>query len=428
LPDEVIVTAMREHQKYFAARTAGKLAPAFIGVINGTPKDKQVVIRANEGVLKARLEDAKFFVAEDLKVPLETWAGKLSGITWMAGMGTMADKSERLAKSAKKLGALLKVPKDAVKAAEEGALLCKADLATNIIREKEFNSLQGVMGGLYAARQGKAAAGEAIRAHYYPRFAGDKLPPPGAPALLSITDKLDTLAGCFKARLIPTGSQDPFALRRQALGVLQILLENKFQVSLEDLVKAAQSVYGKVSPKETGEILDFFKTRLQSVLEGRNLSYDVVNAVIASGAPTLVDLVEKAEVVQRFKTDKDFQELATAAGRVLRILPEKRITAKLSAALLKEHEEKNLHNAVEEVGKAVEMSLEKRDYVDTRHNLQGLVKPIHSFFERIMVMDKNAKVRNNRLALLQMTAGVLLALCDFRKLVYASETAEKKPV
>jgi glycyl-tRNA synthetase beta chain len=208
--------------------------------------------------------------------------------------------------------------------------------------------------------------------------------------------------------------------------VLQILLENKFQVSLEDLVKSAQSVYGKVNPKETGEILDFFKTRLQSVLEGRALSYDVVNAVIASGAPTLVDLVEKAEVVQRFKADKDFQELATAAGRVLRILPEKRITTKLSGALLKEHEEKNLHNAVEEVGKAVEMSLEKRDYVDVRHNLQGLVKPIHAFFEKILVMDKNAKVKTNRLVLLQQTAGILLSLCDFRKLVYSADSPSNK--
>jgi len=428
LPDEVIVTAMREHQKYFAVRASGKLAPAFLGVINGTPKDKQVVIRANEGVLKARLEDAKFFVAEDLKVPLETWAEKLAGITWLAGMGTMADKSERLARSVKKLAPLFHVAKDAAKAAEEGALLCKADLATNIIREKEFNSLQGVMGGLYAARQGKAAAGEAIRYHYYPRFSGDKLPPAGAAALLSLADKLDTIAGCFKARIIPTGSQDPFALRRQALGVLQILLENKFAVSLEDLVKSAQGVYGgKAKPKELQEVLDFFKTRLQSVLESRALSYDVVNAVIATEASTLIDLIERAETVQRFKADKEFQDLATAAGRVLRILPEKKVTTKLSAALLKEHEEKNLHNAVEEVGRAVRMSLEKRDYVDVRHNLQGLVKPVHSFFEKILVMDKNAKVKANRLVLLQQTAEVLLSLCDFRKLVYSSEGSEKKP-
>jgi glycyl-tRNA synthetase beta chain len=427
LPDEVIVTAMREHQKYFSARDAnGKLLPAFIGVINGTPRDKEVVIRANEGVLKARLEDAKFFVAEDMKLPLEGWAEKTAGITWLEGMGTMQDKALRLQKLVKKLAPLFHLSKDVVKAAEEAALLCKADLATNIIREKEFNSLQGVMGGLYAARQGKSAAGEAIQFHYYPRYAGDKLPPTGAAALLSLADKLDTVTGCFRARLIPTGSQDPFALRRQALGVLQILLANKYAVSLEELVKTAQAQYaGKAGPKEKGEILEFFKGRLQSVLESKSISYDVVNAVIATEAPTLIDLIEKAETVNRFKMDKDFQELATAAGRVLRILPEKKLTVKLSQALLKQPEEKELYKAVEIVAKAVAISLEKRDYVDVRQEMQGLVKPIHAFFEKILVMDKNLKVKNNRLVLLQQTAEVLLALCDFRKLVYASESSEK---
>ncbi|HJT24310.1 MAG TPA: glycine--tRNA ligase subunit beta, partial [bacterium] len=293
LPEQVIVTAMREHQKYFAARDRqDKLAPYFIGVINGTPRDKAVVIRANEGVLKARLEDAKFFVSEDLKVPLETWAGKLSGITWLEGMGTMADKAARLEKLVEKIGPLCGIPKEKVKHAAQAALLCKADLATNIIREKEFNSLQGVMGGLYAAKQGMPEAGEAIQYHYYPRFSGDKLPPAGASALLSMADKLDTIVGCFKARIIPTGSQDPFALRRQALGVLQILFENKYKISLEDLVKAVEKQYGEKSKgKEVPEILEFFKGRLQTVLEAKGLSYDVINAVTATEAPTLIDMV-----------------------------------------------------------------------------------------------------------------------------------------
>jgi glycyl-tRNA synthetase beta chain len=429
LPEQVIVTAMREHQKYFAVRDPeGRLAPSFIGVINGTPRDKQVVIRANEGVLKARLEDAKFFVSEDLKVPLEAWAEKLSGITWLEGMGTMADKAQRLQKLVKKLAPAFGLSKDSTRATEEAALLCKADLATNIIREKEFNSLQGVMGGIYAARQDKPTAGEAIQFHYYPRFAGDKLPPTAEGALLSVADKLDTLAGCFKARLIPTGSQDPFALRRQALGILQILIANKYAVSLEELVTAALSVYGgKAKPKEREEILEFFKGRLQTVLESRNIPYDVVNAVTATGAPTLIDLIEKAETVNRVKLDKDFQELATTAGRVLRILPEKHRFAKPSGTLLKHPEEKELHRAVELAHKAVERSLEKRDYDEVRRDLQALVHPIHAFFEKILVMDKNAKVKNNRLALLQQTAGVLLSLCDFRKLVYASESSAKTP-
>ncbi len=427
LPDQVIVTAMREHQKYFAARDKDfNLLSYFIGVINGTPVDKQVVIRSNEAVLKARLEDAKFFVAEDMKTPIEGWAEKTSGITWLEGMGTMADKAQRLQKLVKKLGTICGLSKDAIKTCEEAALLCKADLATNIIREKEFNSLQGYMGGYYAIRQGKQEAGEAIQRHYWPRFAGDKLPGTPESAVLSIGDKLDTIAGCFRARIIPTGSQDPFALRRQALGILQILLANKYAVSLEELVKLAQAQYaGKAKPKEKEEMLEFLKGRLQSVLEAKSIPYDVVNAVAATETPNFLDLIEKAEVVNRFKMEKDFQELATAAGRVLRILPEKKVTAKLSQALMKQHEEKELHKTVETVAKAVAISLEKRDYVDVRQELQTLVKPIHSFFEKIMVMDKDLKVKNNRLVLLQQTAEVLLSLCDFRKLVYASESSSR---
>ncbi|HEY5039165.1 MAG TPA: DALR anticodon-binding domain-containing protein, partial [bacterium] len=176
--------------------------------------------------------------------------------------------------------------------------------------------------------------------------------------------------------------------------------------------------------KEKDEILEFFQGRLQTVLESRNIPYDVVNAAIATKAPTLIDLMEKADTVHKFKMDKEFQELATAAGRVLRILPEKKLSVKLSLALLKLPEEKALHKAVETVSKALAISLEKRDYVDVRQELQALVKPIHAFFEKVMVMDKNLKIKNNRLILLQEAAGVLLALCDFRKLVYSSEVSE----
>ncbi|HET9869588.1 MAG TPA: glycine--tRNA ligase subunit beta, partial [bacterium] len=265
LPDQVIVTAMREHQKYFSLRDSGKvLLPYFIGVINGAPKDKQVVIRANEGVLKARLEDAKFFVAEDRKVPMETWAEKLSGITWLEGLGTMADKSQRLSKLVKKVGELCGVPKEKTAVAEEAALLCKADLATNIIREKEFNSLQGYMGGFYVlsakepVRYDKQAVGEAIQRHYWPRFSGDQLPGTHESAVLSIADKMDSIAGCFKAGLIPSGSQDPLALRRQALGILQIILERKYPVPLDSLVAAAQKQYGgKAKAGAAKDVVEF---------------------------------------------------------------------------------------------------------------------------------------------------------------------------
>lgn len=425
LPEQVIVTAMREHQKYFAVRDKeGALAPYFIGVINGTPRDKGVVIRANEGVLKARLEDARFFVAEDRKVPLETWAEKLSGITWLEGMGTMADKAVRLEGLVKKLGALCGIPKEKVKVVEEAALLCKADLATNIIREKEFNSLQGYMGGFYAIRQGKQEVGETIQRHYWPRFSGDKLPGTSESSLLSMADKLDTIVGCFKARIIPTGSQDPFALRRQALGALQILLENKYKVSLEEMVRAAEKQYGEKSKgREVPEILEFFKGRLQTVLEAKGLSYDVINAATATAAPTLIEMVAKAEAVQKHKLDADFQKLAVAAGRVLRILPEKKVSEKVSKPLLKLEEEKELFDKIQFARELIgdtDPGVEGY-YEEIIRHLETLVEPIHAFFEKVMVMDKDAKVRNNRLALLRQTADLLWVLCDFRKLVYSSE-------
>lgn len=427
LPDAVIVTAMREHQKYFAVRDqAGKLLPHFIGVINGTPKDKAVVTRANEGVLKARLEDAKFFVSEDLKIPLEEWAEKLNGITWLEGMGTMADKSARLEKLVKKVAELCHAPKEMEKALGAAALLCKADLATNIIREKEFNSLQGYMGGVYAKKQGRESEGDAIQYHYYPRFSGDILPPTRESCLLSIADKVDTMVGCFKAGLIPTGSQDPFALRRQVLGVILIILEQRYPVSMEDLVKAARKQYeGKVKPGEIEDILEFVKGRFQSVLESRGLSYDVINAALGSPSPSLTDMVGKAEIIQRHKQEKEFQDLVTAAGRVLRILPKQRISEKISKALFKLDEEKDLLEKMLFAKKLI-ADLDPQSpgyYEDVIDHLNTLVQPIHAFFEKVMVMDKNAKVRNNRLALLKQTSELLLVLCDFGKLVYSSEAA-----
>ncbi len=427
LPEQVIVTAMREHQKYFAVRDLqGNLAPYFIGVINGTPKDKTVVIRSNEAVLKARLEDARFFVAEDMKLSLEAWGEKLSGITWLEGMGTMADKSKRLAALVRKIGPLFGLAKEKVKETEQAALLCKADLATNIIREKEFNSLQGVMGGIYAAKQGKTEAGEAIQFHYYPRFSGDKLPAAGPASILSMVDKLDTIVGCFKSGFIPSGSQDPFALRRQALGVLQIILENHYAVSLEDLIQITQKQYGsKSKPNEGREILEFLKTRLQTVLEAKGLSYDVINAVTATQTASLIEVVAKAETIQKNKMENNFQKLAIAAGRVLRILPEKKVSNKVFKPLLKLEEEKDLFEKIQFTQKLIaEMDHRSESYYeDVMGHLEPLVQPIHAFFEKVMVMDKNAKIRNNRLALLRQTADLLLVLCDFRKLVYASETS-----
>jgi glycyl-tRNA synthetase beta chain len=230
--------------------------------------------------------------------------------------------------------------------------------------------------------------------------------------------------GCFRAGVIPSGSQDHFALRRQALGVLQIILENRYAVSLEDLVQVAQRQYvGKAKPNEGKEILEFLKTRLQSVLETRGLSYDVINAVTATEASTLIAMVEKVETVQKYKSEPDFQKLVTAAGRVLRILPEKKISDKVSKPLLKLDEEKDLFEKIQSARKLIaDTDPESQNYYErVMNHLKILVPPIHAFFEKVMVMDKNVKIRANRLALLKQASEMLLVLCDFRKLVFATE-------
>ncbi len=431
LPDAVIVTAMREHQKYFSVRDKqGGLLPLFIGVINGSPKDKKVVIQANEGVLKARLEDAKFFVSEDLKVPLEEWAKKLTGITWLEGMGSMDEKAHRISKLMARMVELCGISKTVLPTLAKAALLCKADLATNIIREKEFNSLQGYMGGIYAAKQGMEDVGAAIQYHYYPRFAGDQLPIGRDSTLLSIADKIDTIVGCFKAGLIPTGSQDPFALRRLALGIIHIALENHYPFTLEELVSVSLKQYvGKTKPGLAGEIVDFLLGRLHTVLETKGVSYDVVNACLATKAPSLNDMVIKAEFLQRKKAQPDFQELVTAAGRVLRILPEKKISDKVQKTLLKLPEERELLDKILFAQKMIqETDTQNSDYYgDMVNHLSLLVPSIHAFFEKVLVMDKNKKVRGNRLALLRKAADLFAILCDFRKLVYASESPVASP-
>jgi len=351
---------------------------------------------------------------------LEQWAQHLKGITWLKGQGTLEDKAHRLKKLVKSLAAIAGADASAV---ESAALLAKADLATNMVREKEFNSLQGVMGGLYAVAQNLGdKTARAIGEHYLPRWAGDALPESPEGAVLAVADKLDTICGCFKAGLIPTGSQDPFALRRQGLGVILTVLKHRWDVSLKDLVSKALAGYGPAkSHKLADEIETFLQGRLQTVLEGRNLSYDAVLAALAAGKGSLIQQVERAEAIHRMKPTPEFQQLATAAGRVLRILPPKRKQDRVAKALLKTHEEAALHEAVLSALPDVETAVKEGRWEDAGRELGRLTPSVHAFFEKVLVMDKNPKVRANRLALLGQLGDLYLGLCDFRKLVYAAE-------
>jgi glycyl-tRNA synthetase beta chain len=396
------------------------LVPGFITVINGQRERHDLIRKSNEAVLKARLEDAKFFWNEDLKIPLGVWGEKLSGITWLEGQGTLADKAERVRRFVKVLAPIAGLKPEGV---EKAALVCKADLATNMVREKEFNSLQGVMGGLYAEAQGMGAeTASAIREHYRPRYAGDALPETVGGSVLSVADKLDTIAGCFKAGLIPTGSQDPFALRRQALGVLLIVLKNRWAISLEDLVNEALAGYGGKPSAELSKAIDeFIQGRLQTVLEGRELDYDVIQAVLSTPSGKLAERVERVEAVHRLKNTPAFQSLATAAGRVIRILPDKHPRTQVSKTLFQTPEEGALWEAVVAATPLVQEAARLGNWAGVSERLSMLEPSVHAFFEKVNVMDKNPEVKSNRLALLANAADLFLVLCDFRKLVYASQ-------
>lgn len=427
LPAPVLVCAMREHQKYFAVTDdRGNLLPFFLTVLNGRPAEVDPVVKGNEAVLRARLDDAAFFFREDLKTPLEVWATHLSGITWLEGLGSMADKAERLGKTAQVLARKIGLPFGS--ALRKAALLCKADLATQIIREKEFNSLHGVMGAIYAEKQGHSR--EVVRAveeHLRPRFAGDGLPESPLGALLAVADKMDQIVGCFSAGHIPSGSQDPFALRRQALGVLQILSSRRWNVNIGDLIFiAAKAFRRKIPAGILKKIEAFFMARLPALIAEQGVAEDAVRAVLQSskGRLSFAEEMSRAAAVQQWKKEGWFIEIATAANRVIRILPKGRKKGTLNKALLRLPEEKELCRVLQETRRKISRA---GSFEQSVRELSALTPAIHAFFEKVLVMDKNAKVRNNRLVLLKSTAALFLECCDFQALVLPERAENAKP-
>jgi glycyl-tRNA synthetase beta chain len=435
LPSPVIITAMREHQKYFALSDKNQnLLPYFIGIINGRPLNKQFIIQMNENVLKARLEDALFFYEEDLKISINQWAKKANEITWLEKMGTVGDKCQRLQVLVTQLGHLLKLDSSKVIFLQEAAQLCKADLATNLIREKEFNTLQGIMGGIYARLQDKPQEiAQAIQEHYQPRFSEDLIPPSDLGAILSLADKLDTLFGCFKLGLVPTGSKDPLALRRQAFGIIKIILDREFPLSIQDILNLMQGkrndgkyLYGKsISVKIQTMISEFILERFQTtVLEiysrqyQLNISSDILQAALNNAETPLPKLFEKVEILTRNKPENWFIDITKAAVRISRILVSDGSKSHFKEELLKMPEEVELYRAVDNVQKKFAQLKNQYDYEAQLEILKDLLNPINNFFDKVLVMDKNKEIRNNRFGLLNQTLELFMKVCDFRKVSY----------
>ena len=428
LPEEVLVTVMRDHQKYFAVEGGdGALAPHFLAVLNiGVDAAGEALIRhGNERVLRARFNDARFFWNFDQRIALTDRVGLLEKVTFQKDLGSYAAKSERVRSVARTLARAVAARKMAVDvhALDEAARLAKTDLTTELV--KEFTELQGIVGGLYARAQGVSEpAALAIYDQYRPEGMHDELPRSTEGALLAIADKADTLAGMFGLGMEPSGSKDPFALRRAGNGIVQILAEGDLPLGLGDIAEAAAEGRGEL----VGRMLAFFRDRLEFYLrEARGQAYDVVAAVMAAGGDDVRDVVKRAEAVSAVRGAEgaaDFQAVSAAFKRMQNILAQARekgfvVPERVDEALLLEPAETALAERAVDLAEDVEELRRRQDYEAALGGIASLRAQVDAFFDAVMVMAPEESLRANRLALLQSLVGNFSRIADFSEIVTA---------
>ncbi len=420
VPEQVIVSAMRSHQRYFAmSRGDGSLLNRFVTIAGTVTRDPELVRRGNERVLGARLADAQFFYREDRKHDLEHFASKLDDVVFQKKLGTIGAKVRRLSKGAIALAGDVGV---SVESVTRASALCKADLCSQMVYE--FPELQGSMGRRYASLAGESGAiSAAIEEHYMPRGASDDLPAGDVGAVIGIADRLDTIAGCFAIGVVPTGSADPFGLRRAALGVLRLLAERSWSVDLETLVTRAieavvegQELKADVA-KVRGEVLEFLRVRFRGLLtDGKSLPGDCVDAALAVGFADPRDARARAEAVSQLRARADFEPLAAAFKRIANILKGQSPGGVPKPEAFVEDGERGLWTAFEEVQGRVDANLADSDYGKALQILSELKGPVDSFFDSVLVMDKDDAIRENRLAMLGRINATFTKIADFRQL------------
>lgn len=403
LPKETVITPMREHQRYFPVLTAdGKLLAKFITVRNGNSEGLDIVAHGNERVLRARLSDAEFFFNEDRKIKLEERLEKLKTVVFQEGLGNIYDKSVRLADIAMTLKKSLnvKVDEDIL---QRTALLSKTDLVTGMVCE--FTELQGVMGREYALLDGEEPeVAQGIFEHYLPRFAGDELPTTDIGRLVGIADKLDNIAATFSRGLIPTGSQDPYALRRQAIGIINILVDGNYHLPLLKTISAVLGLLNVPSAKN-GELLaqlqEFFVQRVKNMMGDQGIRYDVIDAILNEKAnDDIVDLFVRAKALAEYVETSEAAESIQAFTRVVNLCKKAEGETIIKESLFVEPAEKELYEVVCRLQKETIPALVAYNYADVLKLINEVSAPVNKFFDTVMVMDKDENVKNNRLALL----------------------------
>jgi glycyl-tRNA synthetase beta chain len=414
LPREVVIATVQDHQRYFAVEQPdGALTRWFVTVSNIESRDPAKVREGNERVVRPRLSDAAFFWEQDLRISLAEHAAALAGMTFQARLGTYADKTARIALLAELIGRRIGAGAEVGRAAE----LCKADLMTAMVGE--FPELQGTMGRYYAEAQGMPPdLALALEEHYRPRFAGDSIPATRTGQAVALSDKIDTLVGIFAIEQRPTGAKDPFGLRRAALGVLRILLEARLDLDLVEILNAAAAAQPVQRAAVVGEVYDFIAERLRGMLlEQPGTTPEMLDAVLANRPASPLDVVARLAALQQFLLLPDAGVLAGINKRIANILKKTQVNSgAVDLASLTDEAERGLHRALVGLQGPVREATQQRRYADSLQALVALRSPVNDFFERVMVMDENAILRNNRLALLRDVQSLLGGVADLSRL------------
>lgn len=443
LPGEVIVSALVGYQRFFPLTSKdGELLPHFIAFHNGRRGASATILRGYQQEITARLNDASFFYEEDRKRGIDAIAGELSGILFIEGLGTVAEKGDRLRALAMKLNEELGLGLDE-KEMSDGARLAKADLSSLMVQEKEFSSLQGTMGAFYAQDAGyPQRVSRAISEHYTPRASGGELPTTKLGRLLSICDRLDTLAGCFALGMAPTGSEDPFALRRQALGVLAVLLDTRdensglpgadaWRMDMPATIKLVLNNLGDKFPPDADQesvakdLLAFISRRLRGLLAEHSIRYDLAEAAIGERLTDPAEACRRAKGLQALTALPDFDGVAVAFKRVINIVRqgrERELTwGELKVEGLSEPAERELYSKFAEIKGQIEEAVGQGDYLSAFRELAKLRPAVDTFFDHVLVMDEDELKRSNRLALMEEIGAFFLSLADFTRVVVEGE-------
>nr|CRH04633.1 Glycyl-tRNA synthetase beta subunit [Candidatus Magnetococcus massalia] len=433
IPPEVLTTSMKYHQKYFPVLDAdGKLLPHFVVVANMETKDQSVLVKGYQRVLKARLEDAAFYWQEDRKTPLTDRLDDLKAVVWQNKLGNLHQKSERLAVLGAEIARL--AASDHMPIVEKAGRYSKCDLVSGMVYE--FPELQGIMGGYYLSREAGSdeAVAQAIREHYMPAGANDDLPTSLGGRLVSIADKLDTLVGCFGMGITPTGTKDPFGLRRAALGIIRLMLDgNGIPLLLREACAKSYQLYTESGialeqdeQSTVDSIVAFFYGRLQAHLKSEGLDYDLIDAVQALGLDSLHDVVARVKALALFKEADAYASLVAANKRMSNILGKLEegsvdLVGGVAMSLLKEPAEHDLYNAISSVSATVRENSAQAHYTAALSELASLREPIDTFFDEVLVMADDPHVRQNRLRLLHELKGLFHEVADVSRLVVAEK-------